>query len=204
MALMLKRQMAKVAHLNVREEKHGEEPVLAVDIKLEVDLANEFLDQLGEGLKAALYRPDEEQLAGVEVPMSVLRFPALEPLRWGLAIPGCDLTLHGASKTYDLTFRGRIQKAVSLEPKEGGTVATSFQVQVNPSPEQMAPLSALLGHSTKVTVKPVNEPLEAGGEDSTSDDLAQQGGGGGTEPPEPQARTARLRKPKVDGAKKKT
>lgn len=194
MALILKRQTVKVAHLNVREEKHGEEPVLAVDIKLTADMRNDFLDQLGEGLRVALYRPDEEQLAGVEVPMSILRFPVLKPLGWDVLMPNVVLTLHGAKKADDQTFEGKISKAIALDPKEGGTVEVSFQVQVNPTPEQMGPLSALLGHSTKVSVRPGEAPAEE--TDPLDPDAAAQ------DEAENQM-TAPAGKAKKDGPKKK-
>ena len=53
MALELKKQTGKVAHLNVREEKHGEESVVAVDVKVEVEISNQFLDTLVEGMREA-------------------------------------------------------------------------------------------------------------------------------------------------------
>ncbi len=174
MALILKRQTVKVAHLNVREEKHGEEPVLAVDIKLTADMRNDFLEDLGEGLKAALYRPDEEQLAGVEVPMSILRFPALKIGGWGVLLPNVALTLHGAKKADDLVFEGKIQKAVGLDPKEGGTVEVALQIQVNPTPEELGRLSSLLGHATKVSVKPGEAPADEEVVDPLDEDAAAQ------------------------------
>lgn len=33
MALLLKKGAGKVDHLNLREEKHGEDPVVAVDVQ---------------------------------------------------------------------------------------------------------------------------------------------------------------------------
>lgn len=198
MALILKRQLVKVAHLNLREEKHGDEPVLAVDIKLTADMRNDFLDTLGEGLKAALYRPDENQLPGVDQPMSILRFPLLNPLSWEAAMPSVFLTLHGAKKADDRVFEGKISKAISLDPKEGGTVAVGFSVQVNPSPEQMEPLSALLGHNTKASVRPGEAPAEV------VDDFVEESGLLDPAPRGPkEAKDPKAKKGEKSGAKKK-
>lgn len=176
--MLLKKQIAKVAHLNVREEKHGEDSVLAVDVKIKLDLANEFLDTLEPGLRTALYRPDDGQLEGIEAPMSILRFPSLAPLHWNVGMPSVEFTLHGAKKADDLVFQGGISKALNLEPKEGGTVEVSLQVQVRPEPEQMAALAQLLGKTAKVSVKPGKEDVdpesqdpagsETGGDDTTA------------------------------------
>ena len=167
MGFDLKRQTGKVAHLNVREEKHGEESVVAVDVKVAVDVGNDFLDGLALGLRRSLYAADPEQLQGVEQPLSILRYPQLEPLDWNTPMKGCGFTLHGAKKADDLVFLADVTKSLRLQPKEGGTVAVTFQMQVRPSASEMGALSALLGRATKVTVKAgaAPETLELDAED---------------------------------------
>lgn len=158
----LKRQSAKVAHLNVREEKHGEDPVVAVDVKVKADLGNEFLDLLSPGLRTALYvkgGSGQAVLAVLEddVPTE-LRFPQLAPLDWDSPLVGCAFVVHGARKADDLEFTGDVSKPLRLAAKEGGTVEVTFQVQVLPTTEQLGALSAFLGRSTKVTVRPIEQP----------------------------------------------
>jgi hypothetical protein len=48
-------QSAKIAHVNLREEKHGEEDVLACDLKIETKMSNTFLSKLQPGLRESLY-----------------------------------------------------------------------------------------------------------------------------------------------------
>lgn len=153
MPLELKKQTAKVAHLNVREEKHGEESVLAVDVKVQADVANDFLDRLSPGLRQSLYAPDGEQLEGVEQPMSILRFPQMKPIDWDAPIVMGELVLHGARKA-------DVKKPLVLACKEGGTVELTFQAAVLPGTDQMGPLSELLGKSTKVSVRSVEQPSQ--------------------------------------------
>lgn len=157
MAFSLKRQSAKVSHLNVREEKHGEDPVVAVDVKVKADLGNEFLDLLSPGLRLSLYAKGADGLAGMEEPLSVLRFPQLAPIDWEAPMVGCGFVVHGARKADDLEFVGDVSKPLRLAPKEGGTVEVTFQVQVLPSAEQLGSLSAFLGRATKVSVRPVEQ-----------------------------------------------
>lgn len=164
MSFSLKRQTAKVAHLNVREEKHGEESVVAVDVKVQADVGNEFLDALSPGLRQAVYAADGQQLDGVELPFSVLRFPQLAPLDWDTPMAGCGFVVHGAKRVDDLEFEGTVSKPMRLTPKEGGTVEITFQVQVHPDAAELGALSSFLGRSTKVTVV-AGEPMQAPEED---------------------------------------
>jgi len=157
MSFTLKRQSSKVVHLNVREEKHGEESVVAVDVKVQADIGNEFLDALAPGLRAALYAHDGGQLAGVEEPLSVLRFPQLEPIHWETPMPSCGFVVHGLKKAEDLEFAGEVAKPMRLAPKEGGTVEITFQVQIHPDATDLGALSAFLGRSTKVSVRPIEQ-----------------------------------------------
>lgn len=158
MPLNLKKGTAKVSHLNVREEKHGEESVCAVDVKVQLDLPNTFLDDLSPGLLQSLYRADGEQLPGVEAPMSILRYPQLAPLDWEVLVVKGEFVLHGAKKADDLLFEGDVKKALRLACKEGGTVEVTLQVAVLPEPAELGKLSELLGRTVKVSLRPVEQP----------------------------------------------
>lgn len=157
MALRFEKQTAKVAHLNVREEMHGEEPTLAADVKVVADIGNDFLDLLSPGLRSAMYA-GEEQLEGVEAKMSVLRWPTLKPLDWDCPLEGAKFTLHGARKSDDLLFECQVKKPLVLACKEGGTVTVSLQVQITPDPAEMGALAAFLGRVTKVSLEPQAQP----------------------------------------------
>lgn len=154
---LFKKASGKVSHLNLREEKHGEDSVAAVDVKVILEVPNMFLDELSPGLRAALYRADGNQLEGVEQPLSILRFPQLAPLDWEILVVQGEFTLHGARKAEDLVFQGDVKKALRLACKEGGTVEVALQVAVLPAAEGIARLSELLGRSVKVSLVPVEQ-----------------------------------------------
>lgn len=164
----LSRQTAKVAHLNVREEKHGEEPVAAVDVKITADVSNDFLSGLSPTLKWSLYdKPAEQDLAeqgGTVGHMPVLRYPKLSSLDWDCGKQEVIVTLHGPKKKDDVVLQGPA-KGLRLDCKDGGTVAITFQVQINPLPELMGTLTGLLGRQVKVSVR-AGEAPEPSGEDA--------------------------------------
>lgn len=159
MAFSLTKTKGKVAHLNVREEKHGEDNVLACDIKIKADVSNKFLDDLSPGLRAALFAKEgtQEALVDGEDHLTVLRFPQLAPIKWAVAMVDGEIIMHGGKKADDLSFECDVKEA-TLAPKEGGTVELTFQAAVLPTPEESGAIAALLGRDVKVSVKPVEQP----------------------------------------------
>lgn len=170
----IKNQIAKLAHLNVREEKHGEETVLALDIKLTADVPNTFLDVICQGLKASLYKRDDNQgdLLGDDQHMTSLRYPSMATIKFGLSMTSAKLVIeffqgpHAESLDFEVTV-----KRIDLDCKEGGTVAISFNAQTLPDSGQVGTLSALLGHDVTVSLYPgAVSQLVAEQRDNSDDD----------------------------------
>lgn len=164
MPFAFKKQKAKLSHLNVRTEKHGEDDVLAVDVKLQADVSNKFLDEVSPGLRQALYASDSAQPDIEADHLATLRFPQLHPLKLKVAITGGEFVLHGDSKAADRKFEAAVKDAV-LDCKNGGTVTLTFQVAVQPTPEESGNLAALLGEEVKFSLRAVEQasqpPLDA-------------------------------------------
>lgn len=161
MPFAMKKAKGKLAHLNVREEKHGDDPVLANDIKVKMDVANKFLDDLSPGLRAAIFTKEgaQGQLVDGEDHLTTLRFPQLAPMKWNVGMVDGEITIHGATKAEDLAFECDIKEA-TLACKEGGTIELTFQAAVLPTPEESGRLAALLGKEVKVSVRPVEQPSQ--------------------------------------------
>lgn len=158
MSLELNKKPCRITHINVREEKHGEEPVTAVDITVKADMPNKFLDDLSPGLRAALYRAEGEgagETSDVDKDhLSVLRYPQLGSLDWADKLIAAKVTLGGASKADKLEpmeFEADVNK-VSLSLKEGGTVETSFRIQFLPETDQIGQVAGFLSKKAKVTI----------------------------------------------------
>lgn len=161
----LSKQLAKVAHINLREEKHGDDDVLAADIKLTAAVSNAFLDQLAPGLRAALYTTasgGSEDLALEDNPHLVqIRFPLLRGLKWEETMEGGGLIIHGAKKSDDLGFTADIN-SLRLDCKDGGTVELTFRAQILPEASEVGSLTAFLGHEAKISVRlPIAPDMDA-------------------------------------------
>lgn len=155
MPFSLKKQGSRIAHLNVREEKHGDDPVLAVDVKIAADVSNDFLDQLAPGLRAALYQKEGEKSGEThdieEGHLASLRYPQLMPFEWKDEMVGAKVVIHGHTKAENIDLEGDVNQ-IKLTLKEGGTVELTYRVQVLPTPEDSGRLAACLGKKVKVSV----------------------------------------------------
>jgi hypothetical protein len=158
MEFQLKQQAAKVAHVNLRIEKHGEEEVLACDVKIEADVPNTFLDQLSPTLRSSLYMAEGEAPAPGQIPLvadathlPVLRYPFMGEQRF----PGVEMftaTAHFHTRP-KVTIAAKVND-LRATLKEGGTVELQFRLQFVADADQVAKLSSLLGREVKISVGP--------------------------------------------------
>lgn len=154
MRFTLAKQRAKIAHLNFRQEMHGDEPVLAVDVKVEADVTNDFLSELSPTLKWSLYDKAEDvqgSLVAEAGHMPRLRYPDLGALKWAGKMEGVEFVLQGLAEKKGLALTGALDK-LRLECKEGGTVAISWSAAVRPTEAQSAKMAGMLGQDVLVSV----------------------------------------------------
>ena len=125
-------------HVNIREENHGEEKVLAVDLAFSKEGGNELLDLFDQEIRTTLYcnraaEAGQEKLPEFLAVLPNLRLPALpERLGWG----GTDK--HGGYRMQVDYGLGDERSNVDLtdcavgkrwiECKEGGTVTIGWRV----------------------------------------------------------------------------
>jgi len=167
MEFNLQKHASKIAYVNFREEKHGEESVLAVDVKITTDVPNDFLSYLSPGLKAAVYEKElgQRDLIADDNHLSHLRFPDLGTLAWSGTMVRAAVVIHGVKKSQDLELVADVTK-LKLDPKEGGTVSITFTVQLCPNESQAAHLPIWLGKEAKVSVGPNTEEIPPAGENA--------------------------------------
>ena len=164
MQFVLTKAPAVLEHVNLGEEKHGDESVLRYDLKIKADLPNSFLSLLDPSLKSSLYRAEGEAPGdqaglledGTHLP--VLRYPAMGDLTWEGRMPAASVVLHGARKKDLVELEGDVDK-IRLSCKEGGTVEVTFRVQFLPTDEQLGAVPALLQQKKfAVSVAPNESP----------------------------------------------
>lgn len=126
------------SHVNIREENHGDEKVLAVDLAFWMEGSNDLLELFHPDLRRALYcnKAAEAGQAELDEELAVLtnlRAPGLpERMHWGgpAKFGGyrlvCDYGLGDETSNIDLTDCVLAKKWI--EPKEGGTVKIGWRV----------------------------------------------------------------------------
>lgn len=145
-------------HMSFHDEKHGDETVQAIALKLAFDAPNTLLDSFAPGLCASLYRAAEpgdaqELFDGEHKPH--LRYPKMPTFRWEEEMIGRRVVVgFGISEDSAIRFEEATVDKFSFALKEGGSVTVTFRVKARPSAEQVAKLFELKGHDVDLTVEP--------------------------------------------------
>lgn len=165
--LTLTHQLIKIAHMNIRTEKHGEEDVTAVDLKLLVDLPNDYLEDLAPGLLEALYHRDASRPDLLER-LSMPRFPNLGAIPWNASVEDWELTIELYDGLSDYILSVDLDK-LSFECKQGGTVVFRMRAKLYPSQKDIAAITTWLGKDAKMDLR-ISSVQEVQGELHAEDD----------------------------------
>jgi len=150
----------RVANVNPRAEKHGEENKLAVDIKIEATLPGDTLNAFDPGLRAALYRDlrkgEQADLPGIgDNKFGAVRFPLVKPVVWdeeftGYAMSiGTGLGLSEPVRLSDVTLRKFV-----FEPMQGGSLGLTFSIVAHPDTDDAGVLCATIQDDAVLTLTP--------------------------------------------------
>lgn len=155
MEFELVKESMTLAHLNTRTEKHGDEDVGAIDLKLSGHFPNAVLNKFSHGLRESLYHRGSN---GPDL-IDPHHLPELgHPLIAGFALDG-DMSparfaiFADGTNDEEHVFTDAKVKKIKLEPMEGGTVVLSFTVSISePDPEVVAELFALQQQDLKINL----------------------------------------------------
>jgi hypothetical protein len=148
----------RLEHLNIRTEKHGEDDVTALDLKLTHESSNEFLNVFAPGLQKALcYRSTASQaqgsIEGVETLLPDLRFLHLGPLTWDEEIVGARVVVSWGITGSDVVLNACTVDKFRLELFDGGAMETTFRVRTSNIPDgALDRLSKQLGGWVDITL----------------------------------------------------
>jgi hypothetical protein len=155
--LQFQAQKAKLANINLRGEKHGQDTVPACDLSLVIEAPNTILDLLEPGMSEAFYTvdkdPQQKQLIEGGIQRTKLRFPKLGPLSLDRELVGYTVTIpHGLDDDAFVT-QAKIN-SFKATLKEGGTVELGLRVQFEPEDGDIDMLAQHIQQSVEVTLTP--------------------------------------------------
>lgn len=152
-------QTASLAHINVRTERHGEEPAGAADLKISFTDGNGVLSEFHPVLRSFLYKqeesPDQAEMPVGEA-LTVRRFGDLiEKLRLKHELVGAKVLIgFGLGDASDIELDPADVDGFAAEIMEGGSVIITFRVKCHPSGEQVKKLYEVLGNEITISVTP--------------------------------------------------
>jgi hypothetical protein len=156
---------AKIANVNPRAEKHGEDNKLAADIKIELQAHNSILDSFDEKLRKALFRKPgkgEQQDMLDKDQLTAVQFPRVEGVSWQEEFPGYDLQIsEGMGLAEPLFVSDVMLKKFRFEPLEGGSVNITFNVICHPDADEIGQLCTLIQSDVAITLTPPAKQSEA-------------------------------------------
>lgn len=169
----IQQQPAKLVHLNIRTEKHGEDDVRAVDLKFERVGANTLLDELAPGLRAALYRTgqpgDQGDVFVGANGLTALAFPQIEmPLRLDGQWPGYKASIATGVDPDDALVLTSELKKQKVEAVQGGSAKHEFTLSAYPDDEELVRLASALGHEVELSLE-APKAVASGDEDPEDD-----------------------------------
>lgn len=156
----------KLAHMNVRIEKHGDDNETALDLKFTRTATNSDLSMLHPKLQTMLYwrskaTTDQRDIEGVEQILPDLRFPSLAmPLSWDLEITARVAIETG---TGQIVLNPVKVNQLRIDAHQGGSVDYTFRVQSSNIPDgALDTLGRMLDSDVTITLEPhTDKPSEA-------------------------------------------
>lgn len=156
---------ATITSINLRKENHGDERVLACDVKLALDIDKELADTLLGGMRLSDSYWNE---AGVPKLHGVVVKSPVEFDEHKVVFSSCIGNHHVA------TMIGNVNK-VMIEPQVGHAAECVMRVQAEVEKEVVANLSEYIKNDLAVAISPMTEAMSYG--DSGSNET---GGGSGS------------------------
>ena len=158
---------ASIDNLNLRIQRHGEDRVLAADIKFQITTSNDILDQFGPDLKKDLFRKpgkgEQQTLEGIGAGLTAVKHPELTLKGLAHEFSGYELEVGGLlGESEPIVLVDSKVKRFTIDPKEGGSVVLGFTVSAEVESEDVADLSdAFIRGTVRVSLSPGKASGEA-------------------------------------------
>lgn len=153
----LVKESVRLVNVNLRKEKHGDDKVIACDLKFEAKLHNSVLNKLSPGLKDSMYTQDPGATADMINPDHApkLRHPEANAIKLAIDLHNVRLgVLEDGANEEDMVFSGSKCNNFSTLSQEGGTVVVGFRVQIAaPSKREIGELGYLIDEMMKVNLE---------------------------------------------------
>lgn len=181
-------QPATISSVNIRAEKHGEDPVPACDVGITFECGAKVLDSLGKGLRELLYFNEDGKQTRVPGTGNAedgpkRQFPHLRPLGFDYEWPGykAGIVWGDLAGSINIELPDVTVKKIKAAPKDGGTVEVSLQLQCHPRKEMYGDLAQLQQREIELTLAPPSPSELKKLQKEAAEKSKKDGGGEGPE-----------------------
>ena len=161
-------QTVKLANLNPRAEKHGDDTKPALDLKIEAICPSTALIHFHHELRQHLFKKDEnpdlvDQLGDGEA-LTQLRYPKMGAIKWDWEAEGYTATVdYGMGGDSNIVLHDVKVDHFAFEAMNGGSVAITFRITAHPDPRDVGKLCEFIQRDIELVLTPP--------EAKTADDL---------------------------------
>lgn len=153
-------QQVRLANLNLRAEKHGDDTKPALDMKIEATCASSALIHFHSELRQHLFMEDPnpdlvDQVAEGDA-LTILRYPKMGAIKWDWEGQGYTATVDyglGGASNINLGDDLKLDHFV-FEPMNGGSVAISFRIIAHPDSDDIGKLSEFIQRDIDLVLTP--------------------------------------------------
>jgi hypothetical protein len=152
----LANQAAKLTSVNPRAEIHGNDHVMAADLKFEIKVSNDVLSEFDPSLKSSLYKKadgPQGELIHEAGHLPCLKYPLMGPVKWGQEYSGYETVIHyGVSGAQDIHLIDCEVDNFRFDCQDGGTVVVSFRVIAHPEPTELGRLCEMIQQEVEMSL----------------------------------------------------
>jgi hypothetical protein len=149
----------KLANVNPRAEKHGEDTKPALDLKIEATCPSSALIHFHPELRQHLFKKDEspdlvDQVTEGEG-LTALRYPKMGAIKWDWEGSGYTATVdYGMGGDSNIALNDVKVDHFAFEPLNGGSVGISFRIIAHPDPDDVGKLCEFIQRDIELTLTP--------------------------------------------------
>jgi hypothetical protein len=161
-------QTVKLANLNPRAEKHGEDTKPALDLKIEATCQSSVLIHFHHELRQHLFKKDENPDLVDQVTegdgLTVLRYPKMGAIKWDWEGTGYTAEVdYGLGGESNIVLHDVKIDHFTIEAMNGGSVSLCFRIIAHPDAEDVGKLCEFIQRDIELVLTPP--------EAKTADDL---------------------------------
>lgn len=152
-------QQVKLANVNPRAEKHGEDTKPALDLKIEATCPSSVLIHFHPELRQHLFKKDESPDLVDQViegdGLTALRYPKMGAIKWDWEGTGYTATVdYGMGGDSDIVLADVKVDHFTIEPQNGGSVIITFRIIAHPEADDVGKLCEFIQRDIDLVLTP--------------------------------------------------